>query len=61
MTQKELNYVEDFYNHITLFKDVLLSSLEILDDESSCELLNNHLNECDVMLNNIKKLVEGEC
>lgn len=61
MTQKELNYIEDFYNHCVLYKNILLSSLETIDDMESEDELNNQLNECDSLIKNTKKLVEGEC
>ena len=45
MTQKELNYIEDFYNHELLTKEVLLSSLEDIKNKEFEKLINCQLNE----------------
>lgn len=61
MTQKELNYIEDLYNHELMLKNVLLSSLESTDDKEFEKVINNQIGEHDKIIDNIIKLLEGEC
>ncbi len=61
MTQKELNYVEDFYNHEQLIKEVLLNSLEDIENEEFENLINCQLNEHEKIIKETMKLMEGEC
>lgn len=61
MTQKELNYVEDFYNHEQLIKEVLLKSLEDIENEEFENLINCQLNEHEKIIKETMKLMEGEC
>ena len=44
MSQKELNYMEDIYNHEKLLMDIISSSMEIIDDENYIEMFENKLN-----------------
>lgn len=61
MTQKELNYIEDFYNHELLIKEVLLNSLEDIENEEFEKLINCQLNEHEKIMKETLKLMEGDC
>lgn len=61
MTQKELNYVEDFYNHELLIKEILLNSFENIENEKFSELLNDQITKHEKILKGIMKLLEVEC
>lgn len=61
MSQKELNYVEDVYNHEKLLIDVLKSNREIIDDENYIELFDNQLDKHTDLLNNLDKLMGDAC
>lgn len=61
MTQKELNYVEDFYNHELLIKEILLNSFENIENEKFSELLNDQITKHEKIIKEIMKLLEAEC
>ena len=60
MTQKELNYMEDIYNHEKLLMDIISSSMEIIDDETYIEMFENQLNTHSEIVNDIEKFA-GDC
>ena len=43
MSQKELLYVEDVYNHELLIMNIIADLIEQIDDEKYISLLENHL------------------
>lgn len=58
MSQKELCYIEDIYNHETLIINMLSELIDILDEETYKELFDNHLEKHQKYLKNIEKLME---
>ena len=60
MTQKELNYVEDFFNHEILIREILMNTHENIEDENYEKLINNHLNTHEKIINNLLKLLGGD-
>lgn len=60
MTQKELNYVEDFFNHEILIREILMNTLENIEDENYEKLINNHLNTHEKIINNLLELLGGD-
>lgn len=61
MTQKELNYVEDFYNHLSLFNKILLNTMETIEDDEVNRMLNSQLTECEKTTKKIQKMLGDEC
>ena len=60
MTQKELLYLEDAYNHEQNIIEVLNYSTEIIENEDLGDFLENEIRTHENMKNNIKKKLE-EC
>lgn len=59
MSQKELNYVEDIYNHECLIINIISTTLESCEDDKYCALLNEHLKKHEGMSKKLLKLLEG--
>lgn len=55
MSQKELNYIEDIYNHEILIINVLEDINTFLDDSYN---INNHIKEHKSLIKNLNKLME---
>ena len=60
MTQKELLYLEDAYNHEQNIIEVLNYSTEIIENEDLGDFLENEIRTHENMKSNIKKKLE-EC
>lgn len=60
MTQKELCYIEDLYNHEVLTSQVIMNYLEQLDSKDYEDFMNKLLNNYDKLISNLKKVLEGE-
>ena len=58
MTQKELLYVEDIYNHEQLIINVINNLLTCCDDSTYEALLAKHLNKHTDLSNNLLNLLE---
>lgn len=55
MSQKELNYIEDVYNHEKLIIEILKASKESVEDENYVELFENQINKHTDLIANIEK------
>ena len=58
MTQKELLYLEDAYNHEQNILDVLNYSTEIIESDDLNDFLENEIRIHENMKNNIKMKME---
>ena len=61
MSQKELLYVEDIYNHELLIINMINDVLTQVSDDKYVELLESHLKTHESLNKKLLKLVEGEC
>ncbi len=59
MSQKELNYVEDIYNHECLIMNIIDSTLNDIDDDTYSKLLESALSKHSMMNKQIIKLLEA--
>lgn len=61
MSQKELNYMEDIYNHECLIISILNDTIERIDDDSYAELFEDQIEKHTDLINKISKVLEGCC
>lgn len=61
MSQKELMYVEDIYNHELLIIEMINEVLSQISDDKYISLLESHLKKHESLNKKLLKLVEGEC
>lgn len=61
MSQKELLYVEDIYNHELLTINIICDLIDQIDDEKYISLLESHLKKHESLNKKLLKLLEGEC
>ena len=61
MSQKELLYVEDVYNHELLIMNIIADLIKQIDDEKYISLLENHLKKHESLNKKILRLLEEEC
>lgn len=61
MSQKELLYVEDVYNHELLIMEMINEVISQVEDEKYISLLGEHLKKHEDLNKKLLKLVEGEC
>lgn len=61
MSQKELLYIEDVYNHELLIMNIIADLIEQIDDEKYISLLENHLKKHESLNKKILRLLEEEC
>lgn len=59
MSQKELNYLEDIYNHELLMIDIISKSMEEVSNEDYCSLLEDQLSKHENLNKKILKLLEA--
>lgn len=59
MTQKELNYIEDIYNHELLMMEIISKSMEEVSNEDYCSLLEDQLSNHESLNKKIIKLLGG--
>lgn len=59
MTQKELNYIEDIYNHELLMMEIISKAMEEVSNEDYCSLLEDQLSNHDNLNKKIIKLLGG--
>ena len=60
-SQKELNYMEDVYNHEKLVIDVLKRDRDMIDDDNYIELFNNQIDKHTDLVANIEKYLGDAC
>lgn len=58
MTQKELNYTEDVYNHESLIISILENTMNELTDEKYVSLFEEHVDTHTTLKDDLKKLLE---
>ena len=61
MSQKELMYVEDIYNHELLIINMINDVLSQISDDKYVSLLESDLKKHESLNKKLLKLVEGEC
>ena len=59
MSQKELNYLEDIYNHGLLMIEIITKSMEEVSSEEYCCLLEEQLSNHEDLNKKIIKLLEA--
>lgn len=59
MSQKELNYLEDIYNHELLMINIISKSMEEVSSEEYCSLLEDQLSNHENLNKKILKLLEA--
>lgn len=59
MTQKELNYIEDVYNHELLLINILNNTVCEVDDEKYVSLLNDQIKIHESLNKKLIKLLEA--
>lgn len=59
MSQKELNYLEDVYNHELLMIDILSKTMEEVDDDKYCALFEDQIKDHENLNKKILKLLEA--
>ncbi len=57
MTQKELNYFEDVYNHEKLIVEILYNSMELVTDEDYVSMFDKQIEEHDTMMKKMEKFL----
>lgn len=60
MTQKELLYAEDIYNHEKLISEVINTTINEITDKNHISLLNDHYEKHESLSKKIIKLLEDE-
>lgn len=60
MTQKELLYVEDAYNHEKNIIDICNTMCNYLDDSDTCEFINKEIKKHEGQKNKLYKLLENK-
>lgn len=60
MSQKELNYIEDIYNHEKSLVEILKYTIDILDDDNYIELFTDQIEKHNTMLENIECMLGEE-
>lgn len=60
MTQKELCYIEDIYNHELLVINMITDVISRLDDETYEDFLENQLEKHEKFIKDLDKLMECE-
>lgn len=59
MTQKELNYLEDIYNHEKLITDVLYNDMENNLENNYIDMFDKQVDYHDKNMKKIEKLLGG--
>ncbi len=60
MSQKELNYIEDIYNHEVLLVNVLYDTMENIDDEKYVNMFDKQIEGYNNLMKKFEKLL-GDC
>lgn len=61
MSQKELNYLEDVYNHEKLVINILTSSREVIDDDNYITLIDNQMSIHNDLVTDLDRLMGDIC
>ncbi|MCX4249527.1 MAG: hypothetical protein OSJ65_07200 [Bacilli bacterium] len=61
MSQKELNYLEDVYNHEKLIIQILNNSKDIIDDDNYLTMFENQIDRHSDLMSNLEKLMGDNC
>lgn len=61
MSQKELNYFEDIYNHEKLVIDILNSSKDLIDDDNYITLIDNQVGMHNDLVSDLDRLIGDIC
>lgn len=61
MSQKELNYLEDVYNHEKLVIQILNNSKDIIDDDNYLTMFEDQIDKHSDLVNNLEKLMGDNC
>lgn len=61
MSQKELNYLEDIYNHEKLVIEILNSSKDAIDDDNYITLIDNQVNMHNDLMCDLERLMGDAC
>jgi len=61
MSQKELNYIEDIYNHEKLLINIIYDCIEHIDIKDCINLLEKHNSVHDNNMKKIEKLLGDNC
>lgn len=61
MSQKELNYIEDIYNHEKLLTNIIYDYIEHMDIPDYVNLLDKQLDIHNRNMNNIESLLGDKC
>lgn len=61
MSQKELNYLEDVYNHEKLIIQILNNSKDIIDDDNYLTMFENQIDRHSDLMSNLEKLIGDNC
>ncbi len=60
MTQKELLYIEDAYNHEKYIVDICNNLVCDIDDFKTIDFINNETKKHETMKNKLYKLIESK-
>lgn len=61
MSQKELNYLEDVYNHEKLIIQILNNSKDIINDDNYITMFENQIDRHSDLVSNLEKLMGDNC
>lgn len=61
MSQKELNYLEDVYNHEKLVIQILNNSKDIINDDNYITMFENQIDRHSDLVSNLEKLMGDNC
>lgn len=57
MSQKDLNYIEDIYNHEKLLVDVLYDTMERIDDEQYINMFDKQIENYNNLMKKKEKML----
>lgn len=57
MSQKDLNYIEDIYNHEKLIVDVLYDTMERIEDEQYVNMFDKQIENYNNLMKKTEKML----
>lgn len=57
MSQKDLNYIEDIYNHEKLIVDVLYDAMERIEDEQYINMFDKQIESYNNLMKKTEKML----
>lgn len=57
MSQKDLNYIEDIYNHEKLLVDVLYDTMERIEDEQYINMFDKQIESYNNLMKKTEKML----